>query len=180
MGGGPGGLKGEIEVQLSGRNIGNVLQPNGKKPEVENPRWWPLNLKYEYLSLYTREQRNSKGHTNVFGVQLSNGTISQCCAIKPEVENPRWRSLTLKYLYISMYTRKRRNPTAVPMFSGYSKNETVRNTAQSNQKKPEVDNPRWRHLNLKYYISAWIQLRDSNKIPMAISICFRDQATRLD
>ena len=38
-------------VQLSNGTIVNVVRPNGKKPELENPRWRPVNLQYIYLSL---------------------------------------------------------------------------------------------------------------------------------
>ena len=40
-------------VQLSNGNSCNYVRQNGKEPEVENPRWWSLTLKYLYLSLYT-------------------------------------------------------------------------------------------------------------------------------
>jgi len=33
-------------------NIGNVVRPNGKKPEMGNPKWQPLNSKYAYISVY--------------------------------------------------------------------------------------------------------------------------------
>ena len=32
-----------------------------EKSNLENPRWWTVNLKYVYLSLYTILQRNSNG-----------------------------------------------------------------------------------------------------------------------
>ena len=60
---------------------------------TENPEWWPVNLKYVYLSLYMRWHRNSNDYTYVFGVRLTDG----CCdnvvrpnEKKPEVENAGW------------------------------------------------------------------------------------------
>ena len=41
-------------AQLSNENSGNAVRPDGKKLEVENPRWRPVNLKYVYLGLFTR------------------------------------------------------------------------------------------------------------------------------
>ena len=41
-------------VQLCNGISVNVARPNGKKPEVENPRGLHVNLKYVYLSVYKR------------------------------------------------------------------------------------------------------------------------------
>jgi len=38
-------------VKLSNKDSGNVVRPNGKEPEVENPKWQPLNWKYLYFRL---------------------------------------------------------------------------------------------------------------------------------
>ena len=87
------------------------------QPALENPRWRPLYMKYVYLSLYTRWQRNSNGYTCVSDVQLSNGSDEDVVlpnGEKPEVENPRWRPLNLNYVYLSLYTRWQRN------FKGYT------------------------------------------------------------
>ena len=40
--------------QISNKNSSNVVRPNETKPEVENPRWWPLNFKY-YILPYTQD-----------------------------------------------------------------------------------------------------------------------------
>ena len=64
-----------LGVQLTNEFLGgNVVRPNGKEPEVENPRCRPVNLKYLNLNLYTRWQQNSNSYTYVFWVQLSNGS----------------------------------------------------------------------------------------------------------
>ena len=39
-------------VQQSHGGSGSFVRPRGKKPEEGNPRWWPRNLKYDYLSFH--------------------------------------------------------------------------------------------------------------------------------
>ena len=60
-----------------------------------------LNLKYVYLSLYTRWQRNPHGYTYVFGFQLTNGNtgnVVQTNGKEPEVQIPRWRPENFEYV----------------------------------------------------------------------------------
>jgi len=59
-------------IQPSNGSDGNVVRPNAEKPEVENPRWRPLNFKQVYISMYMRWQCNFDGYSNVFEVQPSN------------------------------------------------------------------------------------------------------------
>ena len=78
------------------------------KPEVGYPRWRTQNFKYVYHSLYTRQQQNFDSYTYVFGIQLYNGigdNVARPNGKKPEVENPRWWHINLKYMYPSLCTR---------------------------------------------------------------------------
>ena len=47
---------------------------NATIPELENPRWQPINIECMYLRLHTRYQRNSNCYTHSFWVQLSDWT----------------------------------------------------------------------------------------------------------
>jgi len=58
-----------LQVQVPNKDNGNVVRPNGKKPEVENPRWRPLYWKYfqyngRHLGFYTTAPHNDEMNTN--------------------------------------------------------------------------------------------------------------------
>ena len=129
---------------------------------MENPRWRPLNFKSVYLSLYTRWQRNSNGHTYIFGVQLSD--VCNGNDVRPNGEGTgrgksKMAALNLKYLYLSLYTRWQRNSNDYTYVFGVQlSNGSSENAVRTNAEKPKVENPRWRPVNLKYvYLSLYIK-----------------------
>jgi len=65
--------------QLFNGSDDNVVRPNGEKPEVENPRWRPLNLKYVYLNMYMRWQGNFDGYAYVFGSIYPMAVVAMLC-----------------------------------------------------------------------------------------------------
>jgi len=60
-------------VQLSNEESGKVVRQSGKKSDVENPKWRPLDWNYLYLSLLTIYERDLNGSTNVIRDQQFNG-----------------------------------------------------------------------------------------------------------
>ena len=68
------------------------------KPEMENPKWRRLSLKNNRKHVYVYEiEMKFNGYGYILEVQQSLGnTSNKYCAIKPEVENPRWRPQDLE------------------------------------------------------------------------------------
>ena len=72
-------------------NRGNVVRPNGKKREVENPKWRHVNLTYVYLSFHTRAMKFQRQYSS-FGVQPSNGISVN--VVRPNREKPEVADIT--------------------------------------------------------------------------------------
>ena len=72
-----------------------VTSKLSESPEVEKPRWRPLNFKYVNLCLYTRQQRNPNGYTHVcFRSQATRSDTFVYCPTSGCVVNQRWWPLT--------------------------------------------------------------------------------------
>jgi len=86
-------------VQLSNNDSGVAIQPNRKKPVVENPRLWPPNFQNVYLSLHKRYQRHSNGYINVQLSYKDSGHVVRHNEKILKVENARWRPLNFQNVY---------------------------------------------------------------------------------
>ena len=105
------------------------------KPEVDNPRWRPLNFYCAHFCSQTRYQRNSNGYTYVFGVQLSIGTYKNLMRPNWELKNPRWRPLNFKCMYLLFQTRNQRNYNGYTFIFGVKHSiGTHKNTMRPNRK----------------------------------------------
>jgi len=65
-----------------------------------------------YLSVCTRQQRNSNGYTCVFGVQLSSeksGNVVRPTGKNPEIDKSKTAASNFKNIFDSSYTRQQRN-----------------------------------------------------------------------
>ena len=91
-------------------NSGNVVRPNGKKREVENANWRHVNLKYVYLSLYTRAMKFQRQYPK-FGVQPSNRISVN--VVRRNREKPDVADITGSTTFIYHLLRSRRVSTLV-------------------------------------------------------------------
>ena len=97
-------------IQQSNKHNGNVVRPNGRKPEVEIPRMRPLKSKYVYFSFYTRYSNEISTALTMFSRSSNTerhiGILSDvwvCCESKMAAIN---RKQIWHKAYLSLYTRE--------------------------------------------------------------------------
>ena len=87
-------------VQQSIGTCGNTLRPNRK---WKNQRWRPLNLR-ECMISAPRQDINEVPIAGRFRGPAFHWDLTEYCATKPEVDNPRWHPLNFKCMYLRFQT----------------------------------------------------------------------------